>query len=325
MHGAQGRVLGSADTRGRTWVLAFVRAWKVRDDQMLQPIRAQLRGLGAMLIVMSDSGVWSFHPDDDLELVAPAGAEVAAVARSYGVAHDAIFVIDGEGRVRFAHRSDEALDPTLEVALGVAGRELIRPRPILFNRREWAVTSLVTGFAFAFVAGCKRRKVEEAAPSVEQRGSQDLDVVLNINGIEQKLRIDPRVGLLDALRERLGLTGTKKGCDHGQCGACTVLVDGTRMLSCMMLAAAAQRTKIVTIEGLARGDVLHPMQAAFIAHDGLQCGYCTPGQIMSAVGLLAEGVAETDSEIREYMSGNLCRCGAYPNIVAAIQTARKGT
>jgi xanthine dehydrogenase YagT iron-sulfur-binding subunit len=132
------------------------------------------------------------------------------------------------------------------------------------------------------------------------------------------------VSLLDALRERLGLTGTKKGCDHGQCGACTVHLDGRRIKSCMELAVMAQGHKVTTIEGLANGDALHPMQAAFIEHDGFQCGYCTPGQIMSAVAMLAEGKAKTDAEVRELMSGNLCRCGAYPNIIAAIQAARKG-
>jgi xanthine dehydrogenase YagT iron-sulfur-binding subunit len=149
-----------------------------------------------------------------------------------------------------------------------------------------------------------------------------VDISLHVNGEERRVRVDPRVSLLDALRERLGLTGTKKGCDAGQCGACTVLVDGRRVKSCLMLAIAQQGAKITTIEGLARGDELHPVQAAFLSHDAFQCGYCTSGQIMSAVGLLSEGHARTDDEVREAMSGNLCRCGAYPNIVAAIQAAR---
>ena len=131
--------------------------------------------------------------------------------------------------------------------------------------------------------------------------------------------------LLDALRERLGMTGTKKGCDQGQCGACTVLVGGRRVNACLTLAVMAEGAPITTIEGLAKGDALHPLQAAFIARDGFQCGYCTSGQIMSAAGLLAEGQARSDDEVREQMSGNICRCGAYPNIVAAIQQARKET
>jgi xanthine dehydrogenase YagT iron-sulfur-binding subunit len=147
-------------------------------------------------------------------------------------------------------------------------------------------------------------------------------VQFKINGQAHALELDPRVTLLDALRERLNLTGSKKGCDHGQCGACTVLVNGRRINSCLSLAVAHEGDEITTIEGLANGDKLHPVQAAFIEQDGFQCGYCTPGQICSAVALLKEGHAKTDGDIREWMSGNLCRCGAYPNIVAAIKEAQ---
>lgn len=150
----------------------------------------------------------------------------------------------------------------------------------------------------------------------------NIPVTLRVNGAEYTLQIDPRVTLLDALREHIGLWGTKKGCDHGQCGTCTVLVDGYRINSCLALAASYSGEQITTIEGLADGEDLHPMQAAFIRHDGFQCGYCTPGQIMSAVGLLAEGHAKTDADIREQMSGNICRCGAYVNILAAIREVR---
>lgn len=145
-------------------------------------------------------------------------------------------------------------------------------------------------------------------------------LTLTVNGVDQPLSLDPRTTLLDALREHLALTGTKVGCNHGTCGACTVHVDGRRQLACLMLAAAAVGRDIRTIEGLAAADgTPHPMQAAFVAHDAMQCGYCTPGQIMSAVSCVQEGHTRTDDEIREYMSGNLCRCGAYPNIVAAIR------
>ena len=140
----------------------------------------------------------------------------------------------------------------------------------------------------------------------------------SVNGAAYELRVAGHETLLDALRDRLGLTGTKKGCDQGACGACTVLVDGRRVLSCLMLAAQCEGREVTTIEGLASDGELHPVQEAFVRHDALQCGYCTPGQIMSAVALLAEGRAGSDAEIREFMSGNLCRCGAYPNIVAAI-------
>jgi len=147
------------------------------------------------------------------------------------------------------------------------------------------------------------------------------DRTLRVNGCERRLHLDSRVTLLDALREDLGLTGTKKGCDQGACGACTVLLDGKRVLSCLVLAAQCDGRDVTTIEGLAQDQKLHPVQEAFIRHDGFQCGYCTPGQIMSAVALLEEGRAGSDEEIREFMSGNLCRCGAYPNIVAAIREA----
>jgi xanthine dehydrogenase YagT iron-sulfur-binding subunit len=144
---------------------------------------------------------------------------------------------------------------------------------------------------------------------------------LTINGIETQLRVAPWTSLLDLLRDHLDLTGTKKGCDHGQCGACTVLVDGRRINSCLTLAVMHDGAKVTTIEGLATGDVLHALQQAFVDHDALQCGYCTPGQICSAAGLIAEGRATSADEIRELMSGNICRCGAYPNIVRAIQQA----
>ncbi|MGU3422298.1 (2Fe-2S)-binding protein [Methylobacterium sp. D54C] len=150
---------------------------------------------------------------------------------------------------------------------------------------------------------------------------------LTLNGQPREIALDdPRVTLLDLLRERLGLTGAKKGCDRGQCGACTVLVDGRRINSCLTLAASLDGAEILTIEGLAEGDRLHPVQAAFIAHDGFQCGFCTPGQIMSAVGLIREGHAGTDPErIREGMSGNLCRCGAYAGILDAVRDAAART
>jgi xanthine dehydrogenase YagT iron-sulfur-binding subunit len=146
-----------------------------------------------------------------------------------------------------------------------------------------------------------------------------VEVMLRVNEKARRLRLDSRVTLLDALRDELDLTGTKKGCDQGACGACTVLLDGKRVLSCLTLAAQCEGQEVTSIEGLAADGRLHPVQEAFIRHDGFQCGYCTPGQIMSAVALLQEGRAGSDEEIREFMSGNLCRCGAYPNIVAAIR------
>ena len=163
-----------------------------------------------------------------------------------------------------------------------------------------------------------------AATTGALRTADMVDIVLEVNGRRHALAVEPRVTLLDALREHLRLTGTKKGCDRGSCGACTVHVDGRRINSCLTLAVRSQGKVITTIEGLADDGELHPMQAAFVAHDGFQCGYCTPGQIMSAAALVTEGRPLSDSAIREWMSGNICRCGAYPHIVDAIKDAAKG-
>jgi xanthine dehydrogenase YagT iron-sulfur-binding subunit len=180
--------------------------------------------------------------------------------------------------------------------------------------KQSAVLTAVAATPTVLIEAAENRLHEQIAYQMEQ-----LPITLTINGIEQKINVEPRVTLLDLLREKLGLTGTKKGCDHGQCGACTVHVDGKRINACMTLAVMQNGRSITTIEGLAKGDELHPMQAAFVKHDGFQCGYCTPGQIMSAIACVQEGHAKTENDIREYMSGNLCRCGAYPNIVKAIQ------
>jgi xanthine dehydrogenase YagT iron-sulfur-binding subunit len=162
-----------------------------------------------------------------------------------------------------------------------------------------------------------------AGDAISDPEDKRLAITLRVNGQDRDVRIDPRMTLLDCLRDVLHLTGTKKGCDHGQCGACTVHTDGRRANSCLALAAAYEGSEIVTIEGLGSPERLHPMQAAFLEHDAYQCGYCTSGQIMSAVALLKEPVGPTDDDVREFMSGNICRCGAYQNIVAAIQHVRR--
>jgi xanthine dehydrogenase YagT iron-sulfur-binding subunit len=168
-------------------------------------------------------------------------------------------------------------------------------------------------------------RADDLTPARRSETPGTVPVTLRVNGETLKLVVDQRTSLLDALREYAGLTGTKKGCDRGACGACTVHLDGRRVVSCLTLATRCQDREIITIEGLAGGDHLHPVQAAFVEHDALQCGYCTPGQIMSAAALIKEGHAGSDPEIREWMSGNICRCGAYPNIVAAVrQAAREG-
>lgn len=198
-----------------------------------------------------------------------------------------------------------------------------------------AVTSLLSNITKKTLAQT-RRNTPNTAPQKSSVGN--VNVTLRVNGKQYPLQIEPRVTLLDALNHRIGLTGTKKGCDRGQCGACTVLVNGTRVNSCLSLAIMYDDAEITTVEGLARGNELHPVQAAFIKHDGFQCGYCTPGQVCSAVGAIAEAKAGTasavtsdvrkqgqveltDAEISERMSGNICRCGAYPGIVAAVQEA----
>jgi xanthine dehydrogenase YagT iron-sulfur-binding subunit len=186
------------------------------------------------------------------------------------------------------------------------------------SRRE-VMVGAAGGLALGTVA-----QAEEARPD-QGREATAVSITLHVNGAVLHLTVDQRTSLLDALREYAGLTGTKKGCDRGACGACTVHLDGRRVVSCLTLASRCQGKEIVTIEGLASGDRLHPVQAAFVEHDALQCGYCTPGQIMSAAALIKEGHAGSDGEIREWMSGNICRCGAYPNIIAAVrQAAREG-
>jgi xanthine dehydrogenase YagT iron-sulfur-binding subunit len=180
--------------------------------------------------------------------------------------------------------------------------------------RRGVIGGTAAGLAIPLVA-----RAQPPVPAAPAPDPAFMNVVLQVNGRNLTLTLDPRTTLLDALRENAALTGTKKGCDRGACGACTVHIDGRRVLSCLTLAARAQGHAVTTIEGLAHGDELHPMQAAFLHHDAYQCGYCTPGQIMSAVALIGEGHTGSDSEIREHMSGNICRCGAYNNIVDAIR------
>lgn len=183
-------------------------------------------------------------------------------------------------------------------------------------------TSLLTAIAVTPVAVVKaaEEEMDEKLAAVFEK----IPLKLEVNGVKHAVSVEPRATLLDLLREQFNLTGTKKGCDYGQCGACTVHVNGERVLSCLSLAVMHEGQKVTTIEGLAKGDQLHPMQEAFIKHDGFQCGYCTPGQIMSAVACIREGHAENEADIREYMSGNICRCGAYPNIINAIQEVKNG-
>jgi xanthine dehydrogenase YagT iron-sulfur-binding subunit len=189
----------------------------------------------------------------------------------------------------------------------------------LWNRRNFLATSVVSTMSITFLDQSPANAAPAATPDLRAPYATTIDV----NGQRYHLAIDLRTTLLDALRNHIGLTGSKKGCDHGQCGACTVMVNDRRVLSCLTLVATLEGRNVTTIEGLSQADgTLHPMQQAFIDHDAFQCGYCTPGQIVSAVACVKEGHAETDADIREYMSGNLCRCAAYPNIVDAIKQAK---
>lgn len=246
------------------------------------------------------------------------------------------------------------LDKAEEAGLTADEEALLKELPALTeiggsSRRQFLGQAAVGGlgvFAMQLLAEENALAALETSPEAMFAQATEVEnavkVAVTINGSPQSLTLDSRVTLLDALREQLNLTGSKKGCDHGQCGACTVIIDGQRVLSCLTLTASCEGKKVTTIEGLARGEELHPMQAAFIKYDGFQCGYCTPGQICSAVALLeeaksgqasyvtadvrqkAQNLQLSDDEIRERMSGNLCRCGAYPNIVAAIKEVHTG-
>ena len=222
-----------------------------------------------------------------------------------------------------AHESETPLDP----GCGDLDELLIVGHPE--TRRQFIKQVAGTGIAITvglnLVSASAAATAPPAAVSLTIAENDSIKVNFKINGKDYALDVDPRTTLLDALRERLHLTGSKKGCDHGQCGGCTVLVNGRRVNSCLTLAVMHEGDEITTIEGLADGEELHPMQAAFIEHDGFQCGYCTPGQICSAVALVKENHANSDEEIREWMSGNICRCGAYPNILAAIKEAKTKT
>ncbi len=300
--------------RGRPVVLAFYPSgW--------DPARAvQMDQYHTMLSQAFADEQVQFPPLTDL---APGGG----VAERYGVAgRQALFVVDSAGVIRWSHAAPTGLAPRTDNLLAALDGLRVRPRQGGLSRREFLAATLAATFALALPLGAERASAQGAgtvAPGMmASPPAGTVPVTLTVNGTDHVLLLDPRVTLLDALRERIGLTGSKKGCDQGQCGACTVQVDGRRINSCLSLAVANVGRKITTVEGLAQGDALHPMQAAFLSHDGFQCGYCTPGQIVSAVSLLDESIGPTDADVREAMSGNLCRCGAYPNILAAIQEVR---
>jgi xanthine dehydrogenase YagT iron-sulfur-binding subunit len=246
------------------------------------------------------------------------------IAGHFGVCDTtALFVVDEQGVIRWRYVSGVDPIPLSSIPRPSAPEPPSLQGGLIATRREFVQAALAAAVILA--AALAPRKVQAAVSSLDGLASDRINpqpVTLNVNGKAIVVNIEPRVTLLDALREYAGLTGSKKGCDHGQCGACTVHVDGRRVLSCMTFAVMQQGRQITTVEGLAAGEQLNPMQQAFITHDGFQCGYCTSGQIMSAMGVLHEPWGPSDDDVREAMSGNICRCGAYPGIVAAVQSVR---
>ena len=334
-----------SDLRGAPVLLAFHPPhW---DPSWAESVRAYNRLIanlpgapGARLLSIAGDGAWQSALFDDGAMNLPViSLDAGPVAELYGVTDvGAVFVVDAEGRISSRHMTgDTSTAPNVVAsrvvaeALGGVADDVTAPSGA-WTRRRFVATTLATAVALAFARRAARAETfaESVAETPGTTSPVAAPVRLRVNGRDLSLDLEPRVTLLDALREYAGITGPKKGCDHGQCGACTVHVNGRRILSCLTLAVMQQGKEITTIEGLAAtvgatGDALHPMQQAFIDHDGFQCGYCTSGQIMSASAVVREPWGPSDDDVREAMSGNICRCGAYPGIVAAIQQVRKET
>jgi len=336
---AAGHVHRLADFRGHPVVLVFLPTrWDPARAELIDRYNRLVADVGgaagARLLGVTGDGPWRelTFADDALRL--PVLAEDGgALAQAFGVADtSAVFVLDGDGVVRWRHvAASDPLPRPDDLARALAGALVDAPHASRdrggWTRREFVAAAL--GASAALALGARTASASAARPNATATSSPDappgaVPVALTVNGRTLSMELDPRVTLLDALREHAGLTGSKKGCDHGQCGACTVHADGRRVLSCLTLAVMAQGHAITTIEGLAPdADTLHPLQQAFVAHDGFQCGYCTPGQIMSAAAVLREPWGPGDDDVREAMSGNICRCGAYPGILAAVQDVRR--
>lgn len=309
--------------RGRPTILAFApEAWNPAHAYQSELFEQLLRDFneGAAFVESCTDDWHNFDTKSDL-------------ASTFGVkGKRALFLVDEHGILRWKIE----VEPNEVISVGevIEALELLKAKPQNaggLSRRAFLTATLAAAAVLSLPlvdakAAPQLPKPEVAREYKDPPSYYDADgtipITLRVNGQARRLQIEPRVALLDALREYLHLTGTKKGCDHGQCGACTVHINGERQLSCLSLAVMSQGKEITTIEGLAKGDELHPVQSAFIKHDAFQCGYCTPGQIMSATALIKEGHARTEAEIRESMSGNLCRCAAYPNIIAAIKEAQ---
>jgi xanthine dehydrogenase YagT iron-sulfur-binding subunit len=355
---AAGRRVVLSDLRGQPVILAFYPPdWDPsRADQLahFNWLVQQVPGVSAELLGISMDGMWCQLAFADDAVRVPLLADLdptGAVAQRYDVrGGQALFVIDATGTVVWRHDGAAGLAPRTDELLAALAAltpatstvtdtpdDTRAPMPpcvrqysgvpsrVQPSRREFITRALAAALALAaapLAAKAEPMAGRLASPMPENPEVVAANVTLRVNGRSVPMTIEPRVTLLDALREYAGLTGTKKGCDHGQCGACTVHVNGRRQLSCLTFAVMHQGDEITTVEGLAQGDTLHPMQTAFITHDGFQCGYCTSGQLMSATALLKEPCGTSDADVKECMSGNLCRCGAYPGIVAAIQDVR---
>jgi xanthine dehydrogenase YagT iron-sulfur-binding subunit len=332
-----GRRISLRDFRGSPVVLAFSSThWDPAAAEHIESYNhliSRLPGLaGARLLRVEHEGPWRELAFADTELSIPVIADGSAdLARRYGVCEGpAVFVIDAAGVIRWRHVAGEPLVLPDDLAMATSADEGKRAS-VAWTRREFVATAMAASFAIAFLPFTRRADMQaQTLAGAPPAPPATIPVRLTVNGRDLSLQLEPRVTLLDALREYAAMPGTKKGCDHGQCGACTVHVDGRRVLSCLTFAVMQQGKAITTIEGLAQsvgaaGDSLHPMQEAFLTHDGFQCGYCTPGQIMSASAMVKEPWGSEDGDVREAMSGNICRCGAYTNIVAAIQEVRRGT
>ena len=325
-----------SDLRGQPVLLAFSPpGWDPAQAETLTQINrifGQSGFSGELLSLLPEGAATQaeFAGEAPISLLADHQLPSEAAAL-YGVAgQQALFVLDADGVVRWSYAAAPGMAPRAEDLLAglssLSTQTAADAHPRGLTRREFLAAALGVALVLAVPTGPAR--AQEALPNpasalLPPSLFGTVPVTLHVNGTAHTLSLEPRVTLLDALRERIGLTGSKKGCDHGQCGACTVHADGKRINSCLALAVAYQNKQITTIEGLADGDTLHPVQAAFIQHDGFQCGFCTPGQIMSASALLKEPIGPSDAEVRDSMSGNLCRCGAYTNIIAAIQDVRK--
>jgi xanthine dehydrogenase YagT iron-sulfur-binding subunit len=319
-----------AEFRGSPVLLVFHSPeWNPAERELVDNYNRLIASLpgsaGAKLIHVGGEGAWRDLTFDDTALRFPVIDGDATIAERFGVGTSAaVIVLDADGAERWRYSGAPPADTT-ELARALTDATHSGRGTRTWSRREFVATALGVAIAITVapqVARAERVTSAASAASAAAGPGDPRAVTLSVNGRDLTLQLEPRVTLLDALREYAGMTGTKKGCDHGQCGACTVHVDGRRTLSCLTFAVMQQGRKITTVEGLSRADELHPMQQAFITHDGFQCGYCTPGQLMSATAMVSEPWGVADDDVREAMSGNICRCGAYPGIVAAIQQIR---